>query len=174
MNYSTAIMLVNENIRAIRCIYEPKKDGSQEPKQYLFKSLDPSITKGDLVVVPSSTRFQRAVVKVIEVDAEVDYDSSIQVEWIVGKVNNADYAAIKRAEDEAINKIKGAEKLRKKKELAEKLFAHDQELLKGLPISNMKQLPGATPEDTSADSVENNPPFAYRQNDAVDTSDVEF
>lgn len=174
MNYSTAIMLVNENIRAVRCVYEPQKTGAPEPKHYLFKTLDATIEVGDLVVVPSTTRFNRAVVKVLEVDAEVDYDSSVQIEWIVGKLNNADYAAIKKAENEAIDKIKAAEKLRKKKELASKLFEHDAQLLKGLPIVGMKQLPGATPHDSSAESVEKAPPFDYKGKDKPASEEVEF
>lgn len=171
MNYSTAIMLVNESIRAIRCAYEPTQEGT---KEYLFKSLDKTIKIGDLVVVPSTTRYKRAVVKVTEVDAEVDYDSTVQIEWIVGKIDNADYAAIKNAEQDAIDKIKAAEKLRKKAELRDKLLAHDQALLNGLPISTMKQLPGATPQDTSAESVTNKPPFTYQTPPSVNTSDVEF
>ena len=171
MNYSTAIMLVNESIRAIRCAYEPTQEGT---KEYLFKSLDNTIKVGDLVVVPSTTRYKRAVVKVTEIDAEVDYDSTVQIEWIVGKIDNADYAAIRAAEQEAIDKIKAAEKLRKKAELRDKLLAHDQALLTGLSISTMKQLPGATPEDYSSESVENNPPFAYKDGKKVNASDVEF
>lgn len=171
MNYSTAIMLVNESIRAIRCAYEPTQEGT---KEYLFKSLDKSIKVGDLVVVPSTTRYKRAVVKVTEVDAEVDYDSTVQIEWIVGKIDNADYAAIKNAEQDAIDKIKAAEKLRKKAELREKLLAHDQDLLNGLPISTMKQLPGATPEDHSSESVQSKPPFTYQTPPSVKTTDVEF
>lgn len=171
MNYSTAIMLVNDSIRAIRCAYEPTQEGT---KEYIFKSLDKTIKVGDLVVVPSTTRYKRAVVKVTEVDAEVDYDSAIQVEWIVGKVDNADYAAIKGAEQQAIDKIKGAEKLRKKAELRDKLLAHDQELLSGLPIADMKQLPGATPADHSAESVGKKEPFTYQTPPSVNTTDVEF
>lgn len=170
MNYSTAIMLVNENIRAILCEYDPK----DSTKKYIYKTLDSSIKKGDLAVVPSTTRHSRTVVKVLETDVDVDYDSSVQVEWIVGKIDNADYAYIKRVEDEAIEKIKAAEKLRKKQELRDKLLAHDQELLKGLPISTMKALPGATPEDTTAESVQNNPPFAYQDSAQVSPDDVEF
>lgn len=171
MNYSTAIMLVNDNIRAIRCAYEPTQEGT---KEYIFKSLDKTIKVGDLVVVPSTTRYKRAVVKVTEVDAEVDYDSTVQVEWIVGKIDNADYAAIKNAEQQAIDKIKSAEKLRKKAELRDKLLAHDQELLSGLPIADMKQLPGATPANHSAESVEKQQPFTYQTPPSVNTSDVEF
>lgn len=172
MNYSAAVMLVNESIRAILCEYDPK----DSTKKYIYKTLDASIKRGDLCVVPSTTRHNRTVVKVIDVDVDILdlIESTVQVEWIVGKIDNADYAAIKRVEDEAIQKMKDAEKLRKKKELQEKLFAHDMDLLKGLPISTMKSLPGATPEDTSAESVQSNPPFSYRGNSQVNPSDVEF
>lgn len=171
MNYSTAIMLVNENIRAIRCAYEPTQEGT---KEYLFKSLDKTIKVSDLVVVPSATRYKRAVVKVTEVDAEVDYDSTVQIEWIVGKIDNADYAAIKSAEQGAIDQIKGVEKKRKTDELRDKLGLNDNTLLKALPIASMNALPGATPQDHSAESVAAAPPFTYQTPPSVNNSDVEF
>lgn len=171
MNYSTAIMLVNENIRAIRCAYEPTQEGT---KEYLFKSLDKTIKVGDLVVVPSTTRYKRAVVKVTEVDAEVDYDSTVQIEWIVGKIDNADYAAIKNAEQGAIDQIKTVEKKRKTDELRDKLGLNDNTLLKALPIASMSALPGATPQDTSSESVQSKPPFTYQTPPSLNTSDVEF
>lgn len=168
-NYSTLMILVNENIRAIKCLYD-----TEDKKEYLFKSLDKSIVVGDLVVVPSKTRHQRTVVKVVEVDVDVDYDSDIQVEWIVGKINNADYAAIKKVEEEAINKLKAAEKTRKKQELRDKLLAHDSEMMATLQIANMTTLPGATPDDTQAESVQSNPSFNYAGAAKSNVDDVDF
>ncbi len=171
-NYSTLIMLINENIRAVKCIYDTADDAKADQKEYLFKTLDTSIVIGDLVVVPSKTRHKRTIVKVVEVDTEVDYDSEIQVEWIVGKVNNADYAAIKKIEDEAIEKIKSAEKLRKKQELRDKLLNHDNAMIAGLQIASMTALPGATPEDTKAESITT--PYTYQDAAKSPVDDVDF
>lgn len=143
MNYTTAMMLINESIRAVKCVYEPEPDDKNktQPKRELFKTLDHSLKVGDYVVVPSTTRHKITTVKVVEVDAEVDFESPVQVEWIVGRIDMADYAMIKRIEDTAIERIKAAEKTRKKKELAEKMFEHDKALIEGLQIANLTDLP---------------------------------
>jgi hypothetical protein len=171
MNYSTAIMIVNDSIRAIRCAYEPTQEGT---KSYLFKTLDPNIKNGDLVVVPSTTRYKRAVVKVIEVDVEPDFDSDVQVEWIVGRIDNADYSAIKKAEQEFIDKSRAAEKKAKRDELRKKWDALDSDTMKNLAISNMTALPNATPQDHSAEGAQATPPFTYKTPPSLNTSDVEF
>lgn len=171
MNYSTAIMIVNDSIRAIRCAYEPTQEGT---KTYLFKTLDPSIKNGDLVVVPSTTRYKRAVVKVVEVNVEPDFESDVQVEWIVGKIDNADYSAIKKAEQEFIDKSRAAEKKAKRDELRKKWDALDSDTMKSLAISNMTSLPGAVPSDTSEEGVKNSPPFTYNQTATKPVDDVEF
>lgn len=94
MNYSTAVMLINPNIRAIKAIYEPDSVDLagkvvRAGQRYIFKTLDPSIIKGDLIVVPTTTRHGFTVVKVEEVDVEIDFEASIELKWIVDKVSVA-------------------------------------------------------------------------------------
>ena len=136
MNYSTALMLINNNIRAIRCTYEPDVENRLSPRT-LFKTLDKSIVVGDFVVVPTNTRHKMTVVQVVEVDADVDFDSDVQVEWIICKVSIADHLQITAEEERAIKSIKDAEKLRKRNGLRDSLLAHESETLKSLPIATM-------------------------------------
>lgn len=145
MNYTTAIMLVNDNIRAVKCIYEPDSTNGSAmlSKRTLFKTLDKSIAIGDFVIVPSDMRHKMTTVKVVEVDAEVDFESSIQVDWIIGKISMANYTEINAAEELAIQAIKAAERTRKKNDLRAKLLEHDAETLKHLPITNMTGAPVA-------------------------------
>lgn len=130
MNYTTAVFLINSDVRAIRCSYEPEKI-----PDYIFKSLDKTIQKDDLVVVPTDTRHGMTVVKVTEVDVDPDFDSDIQMKWVVGKVDQATYASILNREAEAITVIKSAERTRKRNELRDSMLADSSEALKALPIT---------------------------------------
>jgi hypothetical protein len=68
VNYTTAVFLINDSIRAVTCTYE--NDGKRVP----FKTLDKTIAVDDIVVVPSGTRHGMTTCKVVEVDSDVDYD----------------------------------------------------------------------------------------------------
>lgn len=140
MNLSAAVFLINDSVRAISCEYEKAEDN---PKRgyYIFKTMDPTIVKDDLVIVPTHTRHGMTVVKVAEVDVDVDFDSDIQLKWIVGKVAQAPYEATLAAEAEAMKAINSAEKLKKRNELRDALLA-DNEGLKSLTIAALSP-PGA-------------------------------
>lgn len=136
MNYSSAVMLVNPNIRAIHVIYEPEVEGKKQ-QRYTYKSLDTSIQEGDLVVVPTDTRHGFTVVKVADVDVDVDFDSSVQLKWIVGKVDLNAYSTVLAEEAKAINAIKASEKRRKREEIRTNLLKLHEEDLKDLAIASM-------------------------------------
>jgi len=150
MNYTTAVMLINTNIRAIKCTYEPDTDRITQSRT-LFKTLDKSIAIGDYVVVPTDTRHKMTVVKVVEVDTDVDFEDPTQVGWIIGKVSIADYTQITTEEERAIKQIKDAEKLKKRNELRDSLLASQAEVLKALPIATMGDAPAIdAPTDDKA------------------------
>lgn len=109
MNYSTAVMLINPNIRAIKGQYE--EGGNIE----VFKTLDADLKVGDMAVVESGTRWGMTVFKVVEVDVDVDFDSSKKIGWVVGKVDIAAHDELKKLEAAAIDVIKKGE-LRKRRE----------------------------------------------------------
>lgn len=138
MNHSTAVFLINDQVRAISCMYEDPEI-CKNALRYVFKSLDPNIKVGDFVIVPTDTRWKMTVVRVMEVDVEPDLESNIQFQWIIGIVSCADYDLIKMKEESAIEMIKRAEKRQKREELR-KALALDAEAIAALPISHVAQI----------------------------------
>lgn len=130
MNYSTAIFLISDDVRAIAVTYE----ASENAGTTLFKSLDPSLAVDDFVVVPTNTRHKMTVCKVKEVDVEIDLETPTEMDWIVGRVDRVNFEDIQAQESDAIAKIKSAEKRRKREELRKALLADAGEELKAIPI----------------------------------------
>jgi hypothetical protein len=137
MNYSTAVMLINPNIRAIKCSYEPAAKEGQTPASYIFKTLDPTIKVGDYVVVPTDTRWKMTVNRVEEADVEVDFDSDVQLKWILGRVDLSDINKIQADEQKAIDIIKRAEARKKREDIRNNLEALKTEELQTLAIAKM-------------------------------------
>lgn len=110
MNYSTAVILINDKIRVVRGMYED--NGSSD----VFKTLDQDLKKNDIVVVESHTRWGYTTVKINEVDnVTVDFDSAKEVKWVVQKIAVEAHAIIKDMEAKAIEVIKVGE-LRKRRQ----------------------------------------------------------
>jgi hypothetical protein len=133
MNYTTAIFLINRDVRAILCNYEPHKPEAT----VMFKTLDKTIKKDDYVVVPTHTRHNMTVSKVIEVDVDVDFDDQTPVCWVVAKVDRTQFEVILSQEGDATKVIKSAEATKKRNELAASLLADSKEALKALPITTI-------------------------------------
>lgn len=131
MNYTTAVFLINKNVRAVLCNYEP----DTPDKKVMFKTLDPDIQEGDFVIVPTKTRHGMTVSKVVEIDVDVDFDSAAPVAWIVAKIDQSGYEATIAQEGEAVSLIKSAEKTKKRNELSAALIADSNGALKALPIT---------------------------------------
>jgi hypothetical protein len=110
MNYSTAIFLVNDTVRAVLCSYEPE-DGK---KHVMFKTMDISVKVDDLVVVPTKTRHGMTVVKVIEVDVNVNYDDPAPMDWIVAKVDRDAHKALVDEETRMLDIIQAADRRKKR------------------------------------------------------------
>ena len=137
MNYTTAVFLINKDVRAIVCTYEVDSERQLAPRT-TFKSLDKTLKVDDYVLVPTDTRHKMTVCKVVEVDVDVDFDSSTQMAWIIGKVDRVDFEKISSMEGQAIAAIKSAEKLKKRNELRDALLADSAEAIKLLPISTIE------------------------------------
>ena len=112
MNYSLAIFLISDRVRAVATAYqnEKKDTGYDEDRHYTYKTFDPNIKVDDLVIVPTGTRHGMTIVKVVAVDVEPDYDSSIDYKWILGVVDTVDADDYMKQEAEAIAAIKSGEK----------------------------------------------------------------
>jgi len=132
MNYSTAIFLISEEVRAVLVSYEVD-DKYKKAARTLYKTLDKNVKVDDYVVIPTNTRHNMTVCKVVEVDVEVDFESAEEVKWLVGIVDCTNFEAVVKQEDEAVATIKKAELRRKKAELR-KTFDEFNGDLKLLPI----------------------------------------
>ncbi|HEY8066576.1 MAG TPA: hypothetical protein VIF40_17905 [Methylosinus sp.] len=133
MNYTTAVFLINKNVRAIRAIYEADEGGKKAPRE-TFKTLDQDIVVGDFVIVESGTRHNMTLVKVVEVDVDVDFDSVLPMKWVVDVVDATGHAGVLAKEEQAIQAIKSAE-LRKKRDDLRAALILDQEALTALPLA---------------------------------------
>lgn len=148
MNYTTAVMLINPNIRAIKAIYEPDVTDQygkviKTGQRYIFKTLDTNIQKGDLIVVPTTTRHGFTVVKVEEVDIEIDFESSIELKWVVDRVCVSGYSNVQVEESKWIDALKASEKRAKREEIKKKML----DMYKDDNIEKMAiaQMAGGTP-----------------------------
>lgn len=146
MNLSTAIFLVNRDVRAIQVQYEKEeeytaKQSAPLPKNYVFKTLDQTIKKGDLVVVPTDTRYKFTVVKVIEADVDIDYDSTTQYKWIAARFDPAVYEDILAKEEPVIATVRKAEFMRKRNELAASLSGVAKESFAMLELASKEEEP---------------------------------
>ena len=133
MNYSTAVFLINDDVRAIACTYEVAENAKRE----VFKTLDKSIAKDDFVVVPTDTRHKMTVVKVVEVDVDVDLDSNTPMQWIVGAIERSDHDRILKMEEQAIETIKSAEKRKKRDEMRAAIFKDREEVMNNLSLTHL-------------------------------------
>ncbi len=140
MNYSTAVMLLNPAVRAIACSYEPGPKGGK-PSTYVFKTLDPAIKPGDYVVVPTETRWEMTINRVEEVDVEFDFDSSVQLKWIIDRIDAGGIQKILDEEAKAIEIIKKAENRKKREDLRANVAALRTEELQNLELTHMGAVP---------------------------------
>lgn len=137
MNYSTAVLLINPRIRAIETAYEKDTEGRKAPRS-IFKTLDASIKEGDYVIVPTDTRHSKTVVLVTGVDIDIDFESSVQVGWVIDRVNTADHDKIQTEEKKWIEQIKAAEKRRKREEIKKSMLdMYQDEGIEKMAIANM-------------------------------------
>jgi len=134
MNYSRAIFLISDEVRAVNVTYEAHDNAAKTT----YKTFDRDIKADDYVVIPTDTRHEMTVCKVVEVDVEPDLESSADMKWIIGVVNRADFEDIKKQEDDAIQKIRVAERKRKRRELRETMIADFDDEIKKLPIYKLE------------------------------------
>jgi hypothetical protein len=128
VNLSTAIFLVNNDVQAVRVSYDVDAEGKPVGNLGTFKTFDKGLEVGAFVVVPTDTRHRMTVCRVEAVGVEVDLDSPVQMNWLVGQVDSAAFEAIATQEQAVIERIKAAEVTRKKRELAEKLLADNPDI----------------------------------------------
>lgn len=131
MNYSTAVFLINDKVRAVLGTYEAGDNAAKT----MFKTFDATVNKGDFVLVPTNTRHNMTVVKITDVDVEFDIETTTNVEWVIERIDLSAFEQMKAQEQAAITTIQSAEKNRKRKALREAIFADAETTLNKLPIA---------------------------------------
>ncbi len=140
MNYSTAVMLINPNIRAIKVSYEEDTQSHKQPL-YTFKTLDQSIKEGDFVVIPTDTRHKMTVCLVKEIDVEIDFESGLEIKWILDKVDVESANHVLKEEKIWIDALKASEKRKKQAEIKKNLVdMYSDAGIDQLPIAKMDNL----------------------------------
>ena len=115
--------LADEGVTAVNVTFD------RFGKQYMYKTNLKGIKEGDIVLVPSgSTHFDHngsrlpiGTAEVVEIDAEVDYDSTIPLKWLVGKVDLSHYDQTLAADEKLMTQVVKVEKEVKKRQLKEAL-----------------------------------------------------
>ncbi|UYO50301.1 hypothetical protein KQX64_06925 [Rhodopseudomonas palustris] len=129
-------------MRAVVGVYEDDQGGKLNVPRTVFKTLDQDIKVGDFVLVPSNTRHKMTVNKIVEVDIDPDLESTIPMQWVIGRIDRSAFEAIAAEEQRAIDAIKAAEKTHAREELRKKMLAHvDETKLQALQISQMGTAP---------------------------------
>lgn len=149
VNYSTVILLIGDDIaEAVRVSYEPN-DSNKSPKEYIFKALKrDALQVGDFVAVQTDTRWGLTVCKVTETNCEIDFESNLQLKWIVSKVDTAGFEDIQKKEEDAIRALKQDAAAEKKKTMQDRVRSVLGERVKSLPIYTLAAEGGETGEDT--------------------------
>lgn len=147
MNYSTAVFLVNDKVRAISATY--LRDGfddqgrpapGSKAQQTTFKTFDQAIKKDDLIIVPTKTRHGFTVCKVVDVDLEIDLETNISIDWVAGVFEDSEHKRMLAMEEKMVETIRSAEKNRKREELRKSLMADSETKLLALPIAKVKDV----------------------------------
>lgn len=116
MNYSTAVLVMDTGARCVKVIYEPDTEHTKQTRE-MFKTFDKTLKVDDFVVVPTGTRFNLTVCKIVAVDIDDWMDTSGELKWVVGRVDMADATKVKAWEASAIERLKDAEKRKRRREL---------------------------------------------------------
>ena len=116
MNYSTAILVMNPDARCVKVIYEPDTVHTKQTRG-MFKTFDKTLRVDDFVVVPTDTRWNLTVCKIVAVDSDDWMDCGKELGWVVGRVDMADAEKVKEWEATAIEALKDAEKRKRRREM---------------------------------------------------------
>lgn len=143
MNNSTLIFLINKKARAVACVYDPEAYAAKKETPTVFKTLDPAVTVGDYVVIPTGTRHNMTVVQVVSTTIEIDLDSSVEVKWIVSRVDRTNLERLEAMEADLVSRVHNAEKEKRREALRDTLLQAAGDGIKALPIYDES---GATTE----------------------------
>lgn len=141
MNLSAAIMLVDKTVRPVKVEYDPIDTKNNNPMTR-FKTINPNIQVGDLVICQTHTRYGFTIVKVVEVDFPVDFNSSEQWGWVGDKFDKASFDNVLKIEESVKGRVAKAEENRMREQLKRDMGLADVDFT-DLLISHAPADPGA-------------------------------
>jgi hypothetical protein len=143
MHASRYVFVINPDVRCVEAIYNP----GDKPQQ--FKTVDKTIRKEDLIVVPTdpSHRVGCTTARVTDVDVDIDPEGSTEVKWVMGKVDEAGYKATLRMEEEAISQIRAAEMRKKRNDLRKKMLDHKAAGIMESPMAKLGHVSSKDDDD---------------------------
>lgn len=122
MNYSTAVLLVSEQVKAIGVKFGTS-GGSLSGKEYVYKTTE-DVELGDLVLVQTDDNiYSYKVVEVTNLDPEVPFEGDRKIKWIVQKVDLTLRETNEEREAEVVEKVMQANKKSKREQLRDMLMA---------------------------------------------------
>lgn len=130
MHDSRKVFLLETEPRCVTAAYDAGEDASTTE----FKTFDLDIKTDDYVIVPTNCRHKMTVCKVHAVDVEPDLDSSAEMRWVIGVVDQSAFKATFASERQFIDAARSAERRRKKTQLREDFLADiddDMKVLSG-------------------------------------------
>ena len=117
MHDSRKVFLLDPEPRCILATYEPDPDptfSSSKPIRTEFKTFDETIEVDDYIVVPTNTRHNMTVMKVVEGDVDADFESDGKIDWVVAKTSDAVYQDLLAQEKKILDVVKAAKEKRLK------------------------------------------------------------
>lgn len=110
MNHSLVAFVANEDVRMVKVTFIDR-DSKDRGREYSYKTADKTVTIGDLVVVPTLQDMDNFVLaEVTGLDAEFNYNDTINYRWIAAKVDLKAYENILTQEKALIDNYKAVER----------------------------------------------------------------
>ena len=123
------IFLISDDVIAVRGVYDPK--GAPDQSRYsadtpssgeLFKTFITDLKEGDIVVVESGSRTGYSTIRVTEVNADFDFDSSESCRWITQRIDTEAHSDLRERERAAIGQVKDAQRKTQRAELRRQML----------------------------------------------------
>jgi hypothetical protein len=121
INYSLLSTLTSDEVTIVGAVFDGEPGPYREkPKVYHFKTTIKDLAVDDLVVAETAganASFGLAVVKIVALNVEPDYNTGMTFKWLVSKVDLKGFEELKEAEAKLISSVKTAQKQTKKQQL---------------------------------------------------------
>ena len=103
---------------------------------YVFKTMDASLVVGDIITVQSTTRHGITVCRVTEVDVEIDLDTTLELKWVISKIDTEAFMEVLQMEADAVKAVQRAEKNARRDKIKKQIIGDNADIIGTLAIAN--------------------------------------